>query len=307
MEDRNKAVQEENTQSENAQNKKKEKPKKSVPREILEWVLTILAAVAIAMTIRTFLFELVRVDGHSMDDTLADGEIMFVTKTEYTSVWKLWPWESDPETCDEADRWNVYGDPSFHDVVICRYPERGQTNFVKRVVGLPGDTVAFEDGYLYRNGEKQPEEFLSDNYRQGLNSQLPEITVPRKGDALTLNEDGYLCVGGKPWRWANTGMITGVSAEGRRLTCAKGALYLDNRELTLENGVWMLGGEAQADSPLTEILGKEFLLDDDYYFVCGDHRNNSNDSRSVGPVARSMIIGHVRRVIFPFGSWRGIE
>ena len=286
---------------------KKEKPKKSVPREIFEWVLTIVAAVAIALTIRTFLFELVRVDGHSMDDTLADGEIMFVAKTEYTSVWKVWPWEQNPVTCDEADRWAVYGNPSFHDVVICRYPERGQTNFVKRVLGLPGDTVAFENGYLIRNGEKQAEEFLSDAYRAGLNSQMEEITVPKKGDALTIGEDGYLYVGGKPWRWATSGLITGVSADGQRFTCAKGALYIDNKELTLEDGVWKLDGTAQEDNPLTEILGKDFLLEEDYYFVCGDHRNNSNDSRSVGPIARSMIIGHARQVIFPFGNWRGIE
>ena len=48
-------------------------------------------------------------------------------------------------------------------------------------------------------------------------------------------------------------------------------------------------------------------MDEDYYFLMGDHRNNSNDSRSVGAVERSMIIGHVRRVVFPFSEWRGIQ
>ena len=43
------------------------------------------------------------------------------------------------------------------------------------------------------------------------------------------------------------------------------------------------------------------------YFVMGDHRNNSNDSRSVGAVERSMIIGHVRRVVFPFSGWRAVR
>ena len=42
------------------------------------------------------------------------------------------------------------------------------------------------------------------------------------------------------------------------------------------------------------------------YFVMGDHRNNSNDSRSIGPIDRSMIIGHVRQVVFPFNQWRGV-
>lgn len=57
----------------------------------------------------------------------------------------------------------------------------------------------------------------------------------------------------------------------------------------------------------TELIGKEFTVDEDYYFVMGDHRNNSNDSRAVGAIERSMIIGHVRRVLYPFSSWRGVE
>ena len=94
------------------------KPKKSAKREALEWVLTIVAALAIAFVIRTFLFEPVRVDGGSMLETLQDGEIMFVTKFDYLG-----------------------SNPDRFDVVICHYPNRGTTNFVKRVVGLPGDTV----------------------------------------------------------------------------------------------------------------------------------------------------------------------
>ena len=43
------------------------------------------------------------------------------------------------------------------------------------------------------------------------------------------------------------------------------------------------------------------------YFVMGDHRNNSNDSRAQGPITRDMIVGHVRFVFFPFGSFRGIK
>ena len=56
------------------------KQKKTVAREILEWVLTIAAAVVMAFLIRAFVFEPVRVEGESMDTTLANGEIMFVTK-----------------------------------------------------------------------------------------------------------------------------------------------------------------------------------------------------------------------------------
>ena len=60
--------------------KKKEKVKKSVGAEILSWILTILCAVIAALAIRSVIFEPVRVDGESMDDTLADQEIMLVSK-----------------------------------------------------------------------------------------------------------------------------------------------------------------------------------------------------------------------------------
>lgn len=131
--------------------KKKEKVKKTPKQELIEWIVTIAAALAIAFVIRTFLFEPVRVEGSSMSNTLLDGEIMFVTKPEYLS-----------------------GDPERFDVVICHYPDRGNTNFVKRVVGLPGDTVEIKDGYLYVNGEKYEEDYLT--YRP--NYTMSAYTVP---------------------------------------------------------------------------------------------------------------------------------
>ena len=200
---------------------KKEKQKKPLGREILSWVLTLLSAVVIAMAIRTFIFQPVRVDGRSMEHTLEDGEIVFTTKFDCGSNWLFWPWQ-DAEAKENAPRFTVGGDPKRFDVVICRYPHRGDTNFVKRVVGLPGDTVELKDGYLYVNSERYEEPYITDDYRQ--HSDFGPYTVP----------------------------------EG-------------------------------------------------YYFVMGDHRNNSNDSRAQGPITRDMIMGHVRFVLFPFGSIRAVE
>lgn len=150
--------------------KKKEKVKKTFKQELVEWIVTIVAALAIALVIRTFLFEPVRVDGRSMLETLQNGEIMFVTKPEYLA-----------------------GDPQRFDVVICHYPDRGNTNFVKRVVGLPGDTVEVKDGYLYVNGEKYEEEYLT--YRPNYN--LAAYTVPEDmffvlGDNRSNSNDSHL-------------------------------------------------------------------------------------------------------------------
>ena len=208
--------------------KKKEKVKKTVGQEILSWVLTLLAAVVIALLIRSFVFEPVRVDGHSMDDTLADGEIMFVTKFDYSSTWLCFPWQS-AEDKEAAARITFGGDPKRFDVVICRYPGRGDTNFVKRVVGLPGDTIRLSGGYLYIKEKGSDEEvkyeevYINDEYRTGNRNEFGPETIP----------------------------------EGK-------------------------------------------------YFVMGDHRNNSNDSRYTGPIDRNMIVGHVRQVVFPFSKWRAV-
>ena len=202
---------------------RKEKKKKTVAREILEWILTFGVALMIALPIRAFAFEMVRVEGKSMDNTLSDGEVILVSKLDYTSVWLSFPWQDD-KSKENAARVTVGGNPERFDVVICRYPGRGDTNFVKRVVGLPGDTVEIRSGYLYINDERIDEPYIQDEYRSGYLNSYGPYTVP-----------------------------------------------------------------------------------DDHYFVLGDHRNNSNDSRSQGALSRSMIIGHVRTVLFPFNDLRGID
>ena len=113
------------------------KKKKDVKKEILSWILTLGSAVIIALLIRTFLFEPIRVDGNSMNDTLANGEIMFVTKPEY---------------------W--FGDPQAGDVVICRYPGRTEY-FVKRLMGVPGDEIEIKSNVVYRNGQALDEPYLT--------------------------------------------------------------------------------------------------------------------------------------------------
>lgn len=212
----------ETTGKESGRKNKKEKGKKTVGQEILSWVLTLLVAVVAALLIRSIIFEPVRVDGQSMDDTLANGEIMFVSKFDYSTTWLSLPWQDDAAK-ENAPRITIGGNPQRFDVVICRYPGRGDTNFVKRVVGLPGDTIQLVDGYLYVNDEKYDEPYINDEYRTGRLNTFGPVTVP----------------------------------EGK-------------------------------------------------YFVMGDHRNNSNDSRSVGAIDRNMIVGHVRQVVYPFSNWRGI-
>ena len=177
---------------ENAQDTSTDKKKKkSAKQEALEWGITLAVAIVIAIVVRLFIAEPVSVDGNSMYPTLKHGEIMIVNKWSY----------------------RFSGDPERFDVVICHFPNRGNTNFVKRIIGLPGDTVEVKDGYLIVNGVIYAEKFLHERPVENFGP----YTVP----------------------------------EGQ-------------------------------------------------YFVMGDNRNNSNDSRrgEVGPLDREFIIGKVSAVLW---------
>lgn len=313
--------------------RKKEKVKKSVGREILEWVLTILVAVVAALVIRSFVFELVRVDGDSMDDTLADGEIMCVSKYEYSTTWLCTPFQSN-NAKERANRITTFGNPDRLDVVICRYPVRGDVNFVKRIVGLPGETVELREGYLYINGKQVEEEAkiegIKDEYRKRFYTDgysFSEYYVPKKGDTAvirkeTLQKDGfalYLNGSENPWNRKRACLV--LKADGKTLKVYtqnkdESSKEKDGNQLTDNKVETVISWDGQIMKPAEfmekypELLDKELAVDENYYFVMGDHRNNSRDSRSedVGVLQRSQIIGHAKRVVYPFSNfWHGID
>ena len=136
------------------------KPPRTMGQEILSWVVTIVSAVLIALVIRTFVFELYKVDGSSMSNTLVDGERMFCSKYDL-----------------------LISGPKRNEVVICHYPNRGNTAFVKRLVALPGDTVEIRNRQLYVNDELVPDP-------PKMNS-LPLQDYPKR----TLKDNEYFVIG----------------------------------------------------------------------------------------------------------------
>ena len=87
-------------------------------KEIKEWAQAIFTAVILALLIRIFLFEIIMVVGESMIPTLENGDRVFVNKIGY-----------------------IIGEPQHGDLVIFKTPEDSRTNYVKRLIGLPGDRV----------------------------------------------------------------------------------------------------------------------------------------------------------------------
>ncbi len=116
-----------------------EREKKS---ETFEWMKALLIAFGIVAIIRLFFFTPIVVDGISMMPTLENGDKMIVNKISYT--------------IDKPDRF---------DIIVFHAPE--QKDYIKRVIGLPGDSVEYIDDVLYINDEAYPESYL-DLYKKGI-------------------------------------------------------------------------------------------------------------------------------------------
>lgn len=132
-----------------------------------DFMIYLITVVLIAMFIRTFVFEPVQVIGSSMYPTLIHGEGMFTEKLTY-----------------------VVSEPKHGDIVICRYSNMA-VNCVKRIIGMPGDTVAITDGAIYLNGQLIDESAYWNDYIIG---DMAEVTVPEKsifviGDNRNASDD----------------------------------------------------------------------------------------------------------------------
>ena len=124
-------------------------------------VLILCAAVGLCVRLRGF--GLVRISGTSMNNTLKSGDVVLVTRYD----------------C-QSDR-----PPEFGDVVECRFPGREDT-YIKRVIGLPGDSIAFSQGFLTRNGVPVQEPYVSsvtDDYRIELDSDRYLLLGDNRADS----------------------------------------------------------------------------------------------------------------------------
>jgi len=144
----------------------KKAKKKRIESEIAEWVLSIIIAVALALLIHNFVFQIVRVDGPSMQPTLYTDERMAVTKFTY-----------------------YFNSPQRGDIVVTKFPEDDR-NYVKRVIGLPGEVLKIRDGKVYIDGVALDEPYIKEAIREDYGPiTLPEGKYMVMGDNRNNSRD----------------------------------------------------------------------------------------------------------------------
>ncbi len=243
---------------------------------ILETIKTVVYALLIAGIFRTLFFQPFWIPSGSMKDTLLIGDFLFVNKMAYGYSQYSCPFAM----CPFSGR-IFASEPERGDVVVFRHPVSG-ADFIKRLIGLPGDTVQMQGGRVILNGQEVPQE-AAGTFEEVFERQGPMGQYPRC-------ENGPVGEGG---------------------TCTS-SRYTE----TLPNGV------AHDVLNIVDNGGADdtgvFTVPPGHYFFMGDNRDNSQDSRfaqssgGVGMVPAEYLIGRADRIMFSsagrsmlyFWTWR---
>ncbi|MEM7268404.1 MAG: signal peptidase I [Pseudomonadota bacterium] len=213
-----------------------------------ETIKTIVYAVLIALVFRTFLFQPFWIPSGSMKSTLLIGDYLFISKYAYGYSKHSFPWSLGP-----FEGRILGSQPDRGDVIVFKHP-RTNEDFIKRLVGLPGDTVQVQRGVLQINGEPVQLE------RVGWFVEDIDPTRTRCAERREM-EDGLKCL---------------KEAYEETLPGADPHLILN-----ADNNL----------SPLTDNT-RAFTVPEGHYFFMGDNRDNSNDSRqNVGFVPYENLVG----------------
>ena len=259
----------------------------------VETVKTIVYALLIAGVFRTLFFQPFWIPSGSMKETLLVGDFLFVNKMAYGYSYASCPSLILPrfgvdidakDICGFIDGDNTRilgGEPKRGDVIVFRHPVSGR-DYIKRLIGLPGDTIQMRDGTIFLNGEEISQQ-PNGAFSEVMQPQGPERRRPR--------------------------CMNGPVGDGGECLKARATETLPNGR-----SYSVLDIVAQA-SDNTGV----YTVPEKHYFFMGDNRDNSADSRlaqqvqGVGFVPYENLIGRADRIMFSSGgrsmlffwTWRG--
>ena len=139
----------------------KEPTQSSFWKEFMEYLKMIIFVVAVVLVVNNFLLINAKIPSESMEQTIMTGDRVFGNSLTY-----------------------VFGEPERYDIIIFKYPDNEKELFIKRIIGMPGETVEIKDGKVYINGSEEP---LKDSF-------TPETPVGDYGP-YTVPEDSYFVLG----------------------------------------------------------------------------------------------------------------
>lgn len=208
---------------------------------LVDYAKAFFPVLAIVLVLRSFVAEPFRIPSNSMMPTLLSGDFILVNKFAYGLRWPI-----------TNDKFIGTGEPERGDVVVFRPPHHPDQDWIKRVIGLPGDTVAYRDNTVYINGE--PLSYRTVGRYKGVGKGVEMTGAQLRTEALP----------GRPHA------------------------VLERDELP-----FFIQGEG------------EWTVPEGHYFVMGDNRDNSEDSRFWGFLPEKQLRGEAFMIWMNFDRSAG--
>lgn len=272
---------------------KDDKPKKKdIPKtpkdKFIEFMKNLLFAAVAALLIKSFLIETSRVPTGSMEKTILVGDFLFVNKFIYGS--------SSPRNIPFTNvalpffTLPAISEPERGDIVVFEYPgDRDElvsddiSNYVKRCIGLPGDTIEIVNKVAFINGNEAP--------------IPPKIQYKSRPIPAGIPSPGIFPKGA-PWNQDNYGPYV-IPKKGDVIKLTPANVEKWRTIIDREHGKRVISVSAD-DVMINGEPAPEYTIQKDYYFMMGDNRDDSMDSRFWGLVPRDLIVGEALMI---YWSW----